>query len=378
MKKYLLILNIITTGLINSQTVNVGDFGAKGNGVINDTSAFLTAIKYANDNFTAKKISSTIFVPAGTYILSSSLIFSKYISIQGEFVNTTILRMDSPNKELIILEENRDESIIYKSYNYVKNLTLQGPTFAESPFTEKKTLNKIKSVGVKVMGLRTRIEDLQIEGFSNAGIEIKAAYYTYIKNCFIKNNGIGIVLNDMTTSAFIGNNELRFNSIGIHIKDNSYANFINNNMIESNIALYIPYDFTDNYEKTFSTGKGILIENSQANTITNNYFENQFVNIAIVNSDKNILNSNFIAIGDTNVNRNKNQISLQLIGTSKYNIFENNSFLTTKTDLKANKIVISNDDLSTNVINVGQDNEQLKSTLNSQFKNEKKLPKIIN
>ena len=376
MKKLLITALIFISNILISQQINVKDYGAKGDGKTDDTIAFLSAIRYANKTFADKKNASLIYIPSGTYILSSSIVLNKYVSIEGEFVNNTILRMKTANRELVILEKNRDESVIYNSYNYIKNLTLQGPTFTESPFTEKNNLSNQNSVGIKVLGLRTRINDVQIDGFTNSGIEIKAVYYTYINNCFIKNNGIGVVVDELSTSAFITNNELRFNSIAIHLKGNSFANFINNNMIESNIARYIAYDLTENYEKPFSTGKGILLESSDANIITSNYFENQFVNISINNSNKNNINNNFIAIGDTTVNKDKNQISLQLMGQSKYNSFENNTFMTTKPILNSNKIIISKDDLSSNKINIGDDNTKLKNNLNIQFKDSKRLPKI--
>lgn len=376
MKNYFTAFGILIHLVLYSQKMNVKDYGAVGNGVNDDTPAFLAAISHAGKTFAARKMNSIVYVPAGTYLISSSLIFSKYVSLEGEFVNTTLLRMKSPGSELIILEKNRDEALIYNSYNYVRNITLQGPGFNEDPFAEKKTAASPKSTGIKVFGLRTRIQDVQVEGFRHAGIEIKGAYYTYITNCFIKNNGTGIVLDEVSTSAFISYNELRFNSIGIHSKGSSFGSFINNNMIESNMARYIEYDFTDRYEKPLSTGKGILLENTEANTVTNNYFENQFVNIAIVHANHNIIQNNFIAISNTNVNRDKNQITLQLSGNSNNNLFEKNSVLTASPELQRNKIIISSTDLSSNVVDTGIDNAKVRISLEAQVTDRKKLPKI--
>ena len=118
MKKLLITALILISNILISQQINVKDYGAKGDGKTDDTIAFLSAIRYANKTFADKKNASLIYIPSGTYILSSSIVLNKYVSIEGEFVNNTILRMKTPNRELVILEKNRDESVIYNSYNY--------------------------------------------------------------------------------------------------------------------------------------------------------------------------------------------------------------------------------------------------------------------
>ncbi|GEM_PF-2530851 len=377
MRTIILIFACISTINIYGQTFNVKDFGAKGDGKSDDTNAVLKAVISAKQNFTSKKQTALLYFPSGTYLVNKSINCDKYLSISGEFTNTSIIRMIASDQELIVLENIRDESIIYNSYNYIKNISLQGPVYNALPLTVKDKINVQKSVGIKIYGLRTRIQDIQIDGFLNTGIDIRASYYTYINNVFIKNNGVGIIADEMSTSTYITNNELRFNSIAIIIKGNSFANFINNNMIESNLGRFIDFDTSENFSNTSSGGRGIIIKNSEANIITSNYFENQFVNITIENSNQNQINNNFIAISDNNVTSDKTQIPLQLIGASNYNQYQNNSYLTTKPGINANKIIIGTDDLSTNTINVGADNSKLKGIFNAKQKDSKKQPTII-
>lgn len=378
MKAFILTILYLSVGLISAQKINIRDYGAKGDGKSDDTNALQKALDFANKTYAANRKTATLFVPIGTYLVNKPLTFNKYISIEGEFINSSIIRMTKSNSEFIIMEKSRDEGTIYNSYNYVKNLTLQGPEFSGDPFAEKNTASYKNSIGIKIMGMRTRLQDLQIEGFPTAAIDIRAAYYTFINNCFIKNNAIGINIDEMATSTYITNNELRFNSIAIMIQGNSFANFINNNMIETNMARYLGYDLSDTLNNTKSTGRGLVLKNSEANIITSNYFENQFINITIDQSNKNQINNNFIAIADVNIAKDKNQVPLQITGNSLHNVYQNNSYLTTTPSLNANKIIISTDDLSTNTIDVGADNAKIRTQFNTKQKDSKKLPRIPN
>lgn len=378
MRTIILILVYISSMNVYGQTINVKDFGAKGDGKTDDTNAVLKAVNSAKQNFTSKKQAALLYFPSGTYLVNRSINCDKYLSISGEFTNTSIIRMMASDQELIILENIRDESIIYNSYNYIKNISLQGPVYSALPLTARNISNAQKSIGIKVYGLRTRIQDIQIDGFLTTGIDIRASYYTYINNAFIKNNGVGILADEMSTSTYITNNEFRFNSIAIIIRGNSFANFINNNMIESNIGKFINFDTSENFSNTNSGGRGIIIKNAEANIITSNYFENQFVNITIENSNQTQINNNFIAISDNNVTNDKTQVPLQIIGNSSYNQYQNNSYLTTKPGINANKIIIGTDDLSTNTINVGADNIKLKGLFNTKQKDSKRQPTITN
>ncbi|MDP5273561.1 glycosyl hydrolase family 28-related protein [Chengkuizengella axinellae] len=69
-----------------SSGVNVKDFGAKGNGVTDDTQAIQDAIDHAIG------IKSTVFIPSGEYIITSQINIIQGVNITGSSIKHTILR----------------------------------------------------------------------------------------------------------------------------------------------------------------------------------------------------------------------------------------------------------------------------------------------
>lgn len=374
MKKLLLIILIFLLQNYPSQIINIQKYGALGNGINDETDIFLKAIKELKSKYSSINKPSTLYLPNGSYKISKSLVLDKYISIIGEFTNTTQLITDTPNIPMIIFEKNRVETQIYNSYNYIKNISLLGTETKKNFAGHKDKPTSNQSIGIWVKGLRTRIDHVQIEGFENSGIEINDSYYTFITNAFIKNNAIGVHITNTSTSVYLSNSELRFNSIGVLIDNNSFGNFINNNMIESNLATFLPYDNSLNQNNTQSTGRGIIIKKASANNINNNYLENHFVQFTLDNAQKNNISNNFYAISNTTVTSDKNQIFLQMIGDSNENTIQNNSYLTSDNNLDATKIIIDNKDFSSNKINVGKDNAKLNLYLKKVISNEKFRP----
>ena len=89
-----------TTPYIN---VKWTEFGAVGNGVADDTAAIQAAI----DSITA----GTIMIPAGRYLLTSSLdVENKQISIVGEGVNATILETSGTNNLIVFSKDWSSEN----------------------------------------------------------------------------------------------------------------------------------------------------------------------------------------------------------------------------------------------------------------------------
>jgi len=71
-----------TYAMIDGAPINVLDYGADPTGVADSTSAIQAAIDAA----------STVYIPAGTYIISSSLTLHGNLTIQGESKNATIIK----------------------------------------------------------------------------------------------------------------------------------------------------------------------------------------------------------------------------------------------------------------------------------------------
>ncbi len=88
----------------NAGVLNVRDFGAKGDGVTDDTKALLAAIDAAGPdtgpNFWRTRI---VYLPAGTYLVSATLMH-RYAN--GGFASGMSLRGASPAKTIIRLRDH--------------------------------------------------------------------------------------------------------------------------------------------------------------------------------------------------------------------------------------------------------------------------------
>jgi hypothetical protein len=378
MKTRFILVLLLCSVMGYSQQLNVKNFGAKGDGVSNDSPAFKKAISEIKKNNVKNKKYFVLFIPSGEYILSEPILLDSYVSLEGELANATIIRILSTASEGIIMEDNRNEKDIYNGYTSIKNLSILGPDFNKNPFEWKNgKLNNPRSVGIKILGLRNRIENCVIDGFLWSGIETSASYYNFITKNFIRNNRIGITINNTSTSCYINNNEIRTNAIGIVIQNQSFANFINNNMLESNIANFLEADTSENGTTSMTKGKGVLLLNTSNNFIQNNYFEQHYINLALQNANSNEISSNFIAIGDLMPAYASNQAVLKLYGVVKNNRIAGNQTLETKPTINPNKMIIPIGDFSSNWIDFGKEkNDQIKTELSKKEKNTKNWPQI--
>ena len=102
--------------LSTNGTVNVKSFGAKGNGVSDDTSAIQAALNYAVTN------SKTLFFPSGTYLISSTLSITGRFMICGEGSNSTI---KTTNDSIPLIEVNINTTTV--NWPFIGNIHFSGP-----------------------------------------------------------------------------------------------------------------------------------------------------------------------------------------------------------------------------------------------------------
>jgi hypothetical protein len=184
-----------------SDTVNVKDFGAVGDGTTDDTIAIQAAINAA--------FGKTVIIPAGTYIVTQIFGISK-VSIVGEGSGVSILmrKDNSPTQSILEFSGNNDFQIV--------DLTIDGNKFNQIVGANSLvivncyswevigcTLENAKTVAGYGAGIvvasgqndsliyRSKIKDCSIQNNDGDGIYINKEWFLDITGCFIKNNGEG-------------------------------------------------------------------------------------------------------------------------------------------------------------------------------------------
>jgi len=92
--------------------VNVRDFGATGDGNTNDSAALQRAIDevlFGNFALTTPRLRRVIHVPAGVYLITTSLKLPSYIHLQGEGKGRTIIRQSSNLSPVFQLKDSENK-----------------------------------------------------------------------------------------------------------------------------------------------------------------------------------------------------------------------------------------------------------------------------
>jgi hypothetical protein len=187
-----------------SEYVSVKDFGAVGDGVIDDTAAIQAAIDYA---VTA---CSDIFFPSGTYRITDTLILQDTVSL--------VLRGESPTADRFIALAHASQLLwdgANSANNYMIRLVSTDPEFTQS-------------ISNSIVGLYLNCN------LKSSGISLERAPHTQIINCSIQNcyNGIVAGIGSGTTAKCFTNliENVFFeniNGIGIDLQDNAHGTKIN-------------------------------------------------------------------------------------------------------------------------------------------------------
>jgi len=146
--------------------INAKAYGAKGDGTTNDTAALQKTLDAARDGSNKK-----VYIPSGTYRITSSLKLASKTVLIGADKNDTIIKMDAEKKDGIYIGSSND---VYVGYLQVRDITNPGDS---------------ESWGVHVTsGQRALIEHVKVVNSDDAGIRLGHNFNgTNSKDCKVIN-----------------------------------------------------------------------------------------------------------------------------------------------------------------------------------------------
>jgi parallel beta-helix repeat protein len=187
------------------ETVSVKDFGAVGNGVVNDTSSFQAALDYIR---TSSK-SSTLFIPSGSYLISSTLTYNttdltKSLTIVGEDGIRSLINFNGTGDCLSFsLGQNALQTT---NRLVIKNLSLKTSAVSGSAIRVTRTASA-------VVAPNSLFEDVYIfqegSGYWTYGIRTADSSDQWFNRCYLMHFGTSttsciFIENNLTTQSLYG------------------------------------------------------------------------------------------------------------------------------------------------------------------------------
>jgi hypothetical protein len=177
-------LTKVTYSMIQGQYVNVLDYGADNTGSTDTTAAIQAAITAAAGR--------TVYFPAGTYIVTSTLSYQG-AKTQGAFIPGIRIVGDGMLKTIFDNRVANGPMIDIDSVNHGGSYEASMASVLRE-FTIKTTTSPANSIGIRVLnGYQIQIDHLFIKGMTAHGIELKNGLYVddgwnmiAITNCWIE------------------------------------------------------------------------------------------------------------------------------------------------------------------------------------------------
>lgn len=223
---------VVRTGQAKMRdVVSVKDFGAVGDGVVDDTTAIQAALNYAGT-----LTGCSVFMPAGTYLVTSTLSFSGHstrLHGSGRGIIPTTYAVDDGATQIDYTGTGTAISFNGKQYCEVADLTIRSTTASVGVYVGDVAhffqVNRVVIDGQNGSGVAT--------GFSSTGIGIERSYYGTVQGCDIAYcSANGIYGFRECNGNYIAGNSIRQCGTGIRITDdtsNSDGTQIIGNSIES-------------------------------------------------------------------------------------------------------------------------------------------------
>lgn len=271
--------------IFNKKSLNIKWFGAKGDGITDDTHAFNKISDFVFEQRKRNVSISSIYIPNGRFKITDTFYIPLRGHLYGESSLNSIIVADIEKPLLRVLQSKTNLNAFHEQTGktIIRDLSLGGSYFDEEPdaFNDKANGFKPNKTGILISKmLRVELNNLFIKGFEGYGILYDAAYYQTLRSCYFTNNAIGIEARESTTILF-DNCEFRKNSRGIHFKD-CFSNWVKSCIFEENIAKYLTAPSINdplNYLNTSSSSIIFQGESCKNNTINECYFEADLQNI---------------------------------------------------------------------------------------------------
>lgn len=312
--------------LVNSKKTNdllpfisVKSYGAKGDGVTDDTNAIKSAL---NDLVPA--VGGTIYFPTGTYIISETILIGGNVTIYGDGVFNSLIKLaDNSNCNIISNDEN---TIMY--YITIHDIGLDG-----------NAQNNTSGSGILLHNANdSQIYNVRIANFKDDGIHFTANNYSLapmIYNCFIRgeNNyttGSGIFCDGAVTDVFISNVDIGWcGTAGINLSASNGSSIINAMCWQCGVGLKFyscqrlrVVNCLADYSKTW----GWTLQKCYLFTISNSHSKDSSQNSTSFYPEFYIENSTFILVDNcVAISEGKSKYGLECNGTTTNYIKISNS-----------------------------------------------------
>lgn len=235
--------------IVENGTVNVKQFGAKGDGVTDDTAAIKAAVS----------LHGRVFFPIGTYIVSDTITLGWGRQIIGSsYSDDTTLQMITDGKPLLKVENTH--------FVQIRNICLLGNNDWDNQSSPEQVTN---SDGILLVGANVvTLENVHIKNFKDNGIKMLGGKTSCIqvngKALYVKNNsGCGIYVSDVH-GCIITSSNIEFNKYeNIKIMKNTMDvefNSINCNFSAKEVTSVI--SILNTYEQDNVILKNIHIEDA--------------------------------------------------------------------------------------------------------------------
>ena len=270
--------NLVAEIVLNTDKINVKQFGAKGNGTDDDSQVIQSTIDYAlNNNI------SNVYIPKGTFIVSTPIVLYDFINLRGYKRELTIIKKtghqnDSVyNVDCVLTATHREESTLsYPRYITIENISLDSADHNSQPayglylysssfitiiqFASRYCgcamylgdiwLSTIKEVstGYGTIGMRIRagttldINDVYTAQNSEYGYYIQGISYTHFSNmacdsapnsipyyfyyCQVSVDGLGCEAENYTTAIKLMNATVNTTAAHLHMNINSASSTV--------------------------------------------------------------------------------------------------------------------------------------------------------